>query len=174
MTTKRFVLASGVLLLAGGVLAPSAGAGGGCHRAQSEGEGTVVRMVEMCFSPTVLRVAPGDTVTFENADAVQHVVTGVGWGSSELLGLGDSITETFERPGAYPYTCNLHAGMNGVVLVGDADTDATTVDSTPIASRGADDDGDDGPDPLATVLFGAGVGTAAFVAGRWTRRHAVR
>jgi plastocyanin len=30
---------------------------------------------------------------------------------------GQSFTLTFTEPGTYPYTCNLHPAMNGVVVV---------------------------------------------------------
>ena len=58
-----------------------AGAGGACMggipgEGFTDAEGTKVVMVEACFSPTVIRVAAGDTVTFTNEDKMVHAVGG--------------------------------------------------------------------------------------------------
>lgn len=98
--------------------APSS-AGGGCHGNQTEGTGDTVEMKARCFTPTVLHVDPGTEVEFVNRDSMAHVVVGVGWGGWTELGTGDTTTHRFDEAGAFPYTCNLHSGMNGVVLVGD-------------------------------------------------------
>jgi plastocyanin len=37
--------------------------------------------------------------------------------SAGLLEPGNSFTLTFSEPGVYPYVCNIHPGMNGVILV---------------------------------------------------------
>ena len=37
--------------------------------------------------------------------------------SSGLLEPGQSFTLTFSEPGVYPFTCNIHPGMNGVIVV---------------------------------------------------------
>src|SRR5687768_5418921 len=110
------VLAMGTLV----VTAPSSSAGGGCHGAQTEGTGTTVEMTGMCFTPTVLHVDPGTEVEWINRDPLAHVVIGVGWGDWQELGNGDAVTHRFDEAGTFPYTCNLHPGMNGVVVVGDA------------------------------------------------------
>ncbi len=98
-----------------------AGAGGGtCHGPSTDGTGTVVEMKANCFGPTVLHVAAGETVTFANGDSYPHTVTGVGrWGSGfqEIPGQG-AVRVTFEREGVYAYTCVLHPGMSGAVVVG--------------------------------------------------------
>ena len=45
--------------------APPAAAGGGCHAPATEGRGTTVALTDLCFTPTVLRVAPGTEVTVQ-------------------------------------------------------------------------------------------------------------
>ena len=112
-------------LAAGAAVLPwtgTASAGGGCLHGTpaSEGEGAVVEMVDACFTPTVLHVDPGATVTFVNRDAMNHQVAGVGdtWGSFTDLLRGDRVTYTFETDGVYLYSCYLHPGMVGAVVAG--------------------------------------------------------
>jgi plastocyanin len=97
-------------------------AGGGCLHgtAPSEGTGTTVEIVDMCFTPTVLHVDPGTTVTFVNRDGENHQVDGVGdtWGSLTELLQGDRVSYTFENHGVYLYSCWLHPGMVGAVVAG--------------------------------------------------------
>jgi plastocyanin len=96
-------------------------AGGGCHSAATNGTGTTVEMKDMCFTPTVLRVKPGDSVTFVNRDEMQHTVTGTSalFGSYTALTPGQSATYKFASGGVYAYSCIFHPGMTGAVLVGD-------------------------------------------------------
>ena len=151
-----------VLVLAVGTLvvtaSPSA-AGGGCHSAQTEGEGTTVEMAGMCFTPTVLHVEPGTEVTFVNRDPLAHIALGVGWGEWKELGTGDAITHRFDETGTFPYTCNLHPGMSGVVVVGD---DVQPISSTREESSGS-------TSVVVPALAAAAVGAGAFVLGRRQR-----
>jgi plastocyanin len=108
------------------VAAPAAAGGGGCHRPATEGRGTTLALAELCFSPTVLRVAPGSEVTIVNRDTLDHPLARPGglwaWGGAA----GDQATIRFERSGVYPFFCYAHPGMVGVVVVGDArGSDAT-------------------------------------------------
>jgi plastocyanin len=106
---------SGSLFVAAG---PAGAGGGGCYEAATQGTGLAVRISQMCFSPTVLRVPVGATVTFTNGDEMLHALSGVGMGYDELS-TGDTVDRTFDRAGVYPYMCHLHPGMTGAVLVGD-------------------------------------------------------
>ena len=62
MRRRRLLVLLLSTVLAATVLAaaPPAAAGGGCHRPATEGRGTTLALNELCFSPTVLRVAPGE------------------------------------------------------------------------------------------------------------------
>ena len=155
-----------VLVLAVGTLVvsatPSAAGGGGCHGEQTEGSGTTVEMTGMCFTPTVLRVDPGTEVAFVNRDPLEHVVLGVGWGDWTDIGTGDRVTHTFDRAGAFPYTCNLHPGMSGVVLVGDAEAPLTT---EPISTTRDATSGSISPARVGLALVAL---VAAVFAGRLT------
>jgi plastocyanin len=108
------VLAATVLAAA----APAA-AGGGCHRPATEGRGATLTLAELCFSPTVLRVAPGSEVTIVNRDGLEHPLSRPGgdwsWGGAA----GDRTTVRLDQAGTYPFYCYVHPGMVGVVVVGD-------------------------------------------------------
>jgi plastocyanin len=101
-------------------IAAGASGGGGCGRAVSDERGTTVRIKNFCFLPTILRIHPGQAVTFENRDGFAHVVLGANavWGSfSQVRGHHD-VRYRFTRPGVYPYVCTFHPGMVGAVVVG--------------------------------------------------------
>jgi len=102
--------------------APAANAGGGCHSDAVAAAGIRVTLSELCFGPTVLYVTPRETVTWTNEDSTAHTVTGLGfrWGSGGDLARGDAVSYLFAQPGIYPYSCIIHPGMVGAVVVGDA------------------------------------------------------
>jgi plastocyanin len=108
-------------LLAATVLAaaPPASAGGGCHRPATEGRGGTLTLSELCFSPTVLRVAPGSEVTVVNKDSVAHPLGRSGGDWYWDGNVGDRATVRFETAGIQPFFCYQHPGMVGVVVVGD-------------------------------------------------------
>ena len=118
----------------------------------------------MCITPTALHVDPGTEVTFVNRDPLAHVVVGVGWGEWTELGTGDETTHRFDETGSFPYTCNLHPGMSGVVLVGDDEAPLTT---EPISTTREDSAS------MSPMLFGIGIVVivAAVFAGRLTARR---
>jgi plastocyanin len=98
-------------------------AGGFCQEGKAtEGSGTTVEMVNDCFSPTVLRAETGAEVTWINKDHKQaHTVTGAAgaWGSGHKEALPTkTMTFRFDEPGVYAYTCLIHPGMTGTVVVG--------------------------------------------------------
>lgn len=122
---RRLLLAvsAAVSLLLATLVSVPAFAGGACGHGQTvmEGTGNTVEMSALCFSPVVLRVQPGDTVTFVNRDGIEHLVTGaaMAWGDARRLKVGESLTNRFDTAGIYPYTCLLHYGMSGAIVVGD-------------------------------------------------------
>lgn len=118
--TRRAILA-GVMTLAGAVMLPAlpASAGGGCHDGVTTATGSTVTMAQACFTPTILKVDPGDTVTFVNKDAMAHNVTANRWGHFEDLNEAHRFEATFADPGVYPFACTYHPGMTGAIVVGD-------------------------------------------------------
>ena len=114
-------------------------AGGGCHSDQEQSAqpvaGREVRMERMCFTPPVLRVDPGATVRFSNQDSVVHVALGTGWGSGTEILPGGSFEHRFPQSGTFAYSCYLHPGMNGAIVVGDPPQLASSLS---VASEGPD------------------------------------
>lgn len=122
----------GVALLAGagalaGGLSTSAAQPGGTSTA-SPAEGTTTRVVTVdirnfAYQPDVVRVPPGARVRVVNEDPVSHTLTASGNGrgqtfSSGLIPPGSARTFTApRRPGRYPFFCQIHQYMTGVLVV---------------------------------------------------------
>jgi plastocyanin len=134
------VLAGGLLMVAG----PASAGGGSCHDPKPvSGSGVAVDAKDSCFFPTILYVKEGATVTWTNRDAVPHSVTGLAaeWGSGQkTLQQGDSVSVEFSDPGVFPYSCILHPGMVGAVVVGEPSAADAGVASVPIG-RAASESG---------------------------------
>lgn len=68
------------------------------------------------FSPRVIEVAPGTTVTWTwQGGSVLHDVKGDGFDSG--LQSSGTFRHTFSTPGTYDYECTLHNNMTGRVIV---------------------------------------------------------
>ena len=79
----------------------------------------------MVFEPDLVKVQPGDTVTFVATDPghdAQSVPGMLPEGAQPFEGkIGKDVTVTFTQPGVYGVKCKPHyvMGMVGVVVVGD-------------------------------------------------------
>lgn len=80
----------------------------------------------MVFEPALVKVKPGDTVTFvptdksHNAESIAGMIPG---GAVAFKGkMNQPFKVTFSKPGLYGYKCLPHYGMGmvGVVVVGNA------------------------------------------------------
>jgi plastocyanin len=79
---------------------------------------------KLVFVPHVLPIVSGTTVTFRNGDPLLHNVF---WPASDdgsypganlgTWGQGDSRTFTFDKPGQVVLLCNIHAEMEGHIVV---------------------------------------------------------
>ena len=131
-TKVHAILVVGSVLAVGLMLsAPPAQAGGGCHMSTfTDQRGVRVDLKNACFTPTVLRVQPGQTITFFNADEITHTVTGAAssWGTYDELQPGGSVTYRFGSSGVFPYFCALHPGMSAAIVVGDGTSSKTTTE----------------------------------------------
>jgi plastocyanin len=77
---------------------------------------TTVDAKDLKFQPPAIQVPPGTEVTWRFVDgSVPHNVKGAGF-ASDTRSRG-TFSHRFERPGEYRYTCDLHAGMDGRVVV---------------------------------------------------------
>jgi len=98
---------------------PHPASAGGCGRPASHGSGTTVAISEACFTPSLLTVDAGATVTFVNHDPIAHNVGGQLWGHFDDLEPNQRFQATFDQDGIYPFACTLHPGMTGAIIVGD-------------------------------------------------------
>ena len=80
----------------------------------------------MVFEPALVKVAPGDTVTFVASDKIHNAESISGMmpaGAAAFKGkMGQNVTVKFAKPGVYGYKCLPHYGMGmvGVVVVGNS------------------------------------------------------
>jgi plastocyanin len=72
------------------------------------------------FSPKVLTVAPGKTVSWINHDDVPHRIFSANgrFAPSPVLDTRASYIATFAKSGEYPYFCSIHPTMTGKIVVG--------------------------------------------------------
>jgi plastocyanin len=127
---RRFIAAVSTLvliMLAGVFAVPVAQAGDPCFHDTSrppvtEGSVTTVKIDTCVFLPTIARVPVGATVHFVNSSSMEHQVTGANltWGitGDKRLGHGDEYSAPFLKAGVYPYSCMIHPGMTGAIIVG--------------------------------------------------------
>jgi plastocyanin len=181
-------LAALSLLLVCGVLAREAttafAGGGGCHaKTISTAAGVAAEIRGNCYTPTVLHIAPGSSVTWTSRDQVPHTVTGLfnSWGSVEQFTSGQSVNFRFDAAGTFPYLCVVHPSMQGVVVVGDgvASTTQPIVDSVAIAAERAEPALTSFAAPatasppllwaLGGIVTGVLATSAGVVAGAWRR-----
>ena len=130
--------------------------------APSTGATSQIALGDCVFTPTVTQVAVGTTVTWRNASSQDHEVVGANltWGAHDkLLAPGDTIGWTFERAGLYGYSCMIHPGMTGIVVVGEVS--AAQAQAPVAATVSAEtDSGASGPS-AAVVGLAAGAGGLA-------------
>jgi len=165
-----------LLLVLGLAVAGAAAAGGGCHGGSgtpSAATSTVVRIDGCTYEPTIDSVPVGALITFLNAGNVPHDVTGRSgeWGS-DTLQAGGSFSHRFTAAGIYPYSCSLHPGMAGVLVVGPTDIAlASDVQAAPAApAQPATPAVGGSPVPVA-MAAGAGVLAGALGVGLLFRRR---
>jgi plastocyanin len=72
------------------------------------------------FEPSKITIVIGvnNTVIWKNEDSIWHTAhSNIPEFNSGLIQPGDSFTHTFQRAGTYPYHCDPHPWMTGVVVV---------------------------------------------------------
>ena len=86
-------------------------------------EAVVVDVSQFKYSPAMLEITTGTTVTWTNTDQILHTVTtGTpdapdGYIDGQMPASGTSFSFTFTEPGTYDYFCARHAFMTGTVVV---------------------------------------------------------
>ena len=95
----------------------------------------------MVFQPAIIRVAPGDTVTFvptqptHNAESIPGIMPA---GATAFRGrINQPVTVTFDRAGVYGYKCAPHLGMGmvGLVVVGNGGTNLAAARAVSLPGR---------------------------------------
>ena len=83
-----------------------------------------VRIAEPDFIPELLTVAVGTEVTWVNDDSYEHTVTEGTDGDvvsdpivDEPIAAGGTLSVTFDEPGTYDITCEIHPTMQMTVVV---------------------------------------------------------
>jgi plastocyanin len=165
----RVVLATASLFALALLAVPGVAAGDPCYHGYTIPPSTsaatsTVNLDPCAFLPTNAEVAIGTTVTFVNRSSEAHLLTGANaeWGDRDQeLKPGERVSVRFAEPGVYAYSCSLHRGMTGAVVVGKpggaGDAAAATVATT-------------GQDPGASdqqMLFVA-VSLAVLASAGWT------
>jgi plastocyanin len=91
------------------------------------------------YSPSIVNIHVGDTVTWVNHDNAQHTVTSALFDSGVIAaqnaGAGDqqqshSFHHTFNQKGIYVYFDKIHPFMGGIVYVDTEETERQIVDTT--------------------------------------------
>jgi plastocyanin len=105
------------------VVAALALAASGCSSDEADGlaanaDGSTIAVRDYVFEPGALTVSIGETVTWVWEGQAAHNVIGEGFGSDDQS--SGTFRYTFEQPGTYAYTCTIHPGMEGEVIVAES------------------------------------------------------
>jgi plastocyanin len=78
-----------------------------------------IGMKDLRFHPASVSVKVGQKVTWKNEDTVDHNVTAKSGAKfmSQAFGGGGSYSYTPRAAGTIKYTCTLHPGMDGTLVV---------------------------------------------------------
>lgn len=68
------------------------------------------------FSPQILTIKAGTTVTWTNNDTTIHNIKSTYFNSPDLA-KGNTYMYTFNQAGTYDYSCGIHASMTGRIIV---------------------------------------------------------
>ena len=75
-------------------------------------------MATKAYSPSVIQVSSGTTVTWKNDDQIIHTVTDLGGEfDSGFIQPAETWQYTFDSNGFYYYYCSIHPWMEGAVIV---------------------------------------------------------
>ena len=87
--------------------------------AQSNAIVQTIDISDFAFTPGVITIKKGDTITWINQDAASHTITSDDGSEldSSSLPQGGSYSHTFNTAGEYSYHCKIHPPMKGKVIV---------------------------------------------------------
>jgi plastocyanin len=120
-----------VLALAGSLVLP-----GAALAQEGMPDPNTIPMQNNLFLPAEKTVVAGTTLTWVNLDPEDHdVITNDLTIISPLIKPGESWSYTFETPGTYAYVCDLHTGMEGVIVVAPPAPAAGEAETAPAAGE---------------------------------------
>lgn len=82
-----------------------------------------IDIVNFAFTPKVITVARGTSVTWENKDEEPHNIVSVPSGTqprlfrSQAVDGGEKYTFVFNEAGTFKYICSIHPHMEGTIVV---------------------------------------------------------
>ena len=80
--------------------------------------GSTVEIKNFTFTPAMLTVAVGTTVTWRFDDSAKHTVAASDKSfTSPAMSNGQTYTHTFTKSGSYTYICSIHQYMTGMIMV---------------------------------------------------------
>ena len=98
---------------------------------------TTVQIKRNGFSPETVTVNQDDSVTWKNADTIDHqVVANGGQFASPILNKGQSWTFTFRDGGTFHYHDGLHPSLKGTITVKGLPPQLTLASSAPVVKFG--------------------------------------
>ena len=86
-------------------------------QAERSSSGRQISISGFAFSPPILEVSPGETVTWINNDGAPHRIALKNGADSDILLPTKSYSSTFEQVGNYDYFCSMHPYMTGKIVV---------------------------------------------------------
>ena len=100
-------------LSSGGMAAPPA-----ATLAAAPSSSPTISIKDFAFSPQLVTVPAGTTVTWKNLDDEPHTVRGTDAQiRSDALDQDESYSVKFDKPGTYKYGCSIHPKMSGTIVV---------------------------------------------------------
>ena len=118
--SKKLRIAGLAAALAFGLSWPAAHQRDFTASAQQASAPAEVKIDNFSFSPAVLTIPVGTTVTWTNRDDIPHTVVSSDDPKafkSKVLDTDEKFAFTFSKPGSYPYFCSVHPKMVGKVVV---------------------------------------------------------
>jgi plastocyanin len=91
--------------------------GGRSSGGMAPGRGAV-SIIDFAFQPVALFISAGESVEWTNGGNAPHTVDSNSERfESGVLDAGGHFRYTFDAPGVYPYHCDIHPQMRGMVVV---------------------------------------------------------
>jgi plastocyanin len=89
---------------------------------------TVNATPSIAFNPSPVKIVPGGTITFSFGSVAHNVYfDAVAGAPADIPGnnASTSVSRTFTSAGTYGYSCHIHPGMRGTIVVGTTTTSDT-------------------------------------------------